>query len=120
MRAEPAGLQMGAAAHEARLDRAQIDAEDFRDLFVAEAFDIAQNNDGLERLGHLADSGLDLIAQFGVGGKVEGRLVLIDQRVLEVEGLAILPESSCSMVISLRLWRHHQRRWLEASCRAMR
>jgi hypothetical protein len=49
-----------------------MDAEDFGDLLVAEALDVAEDDDGLEGLGDFADGGFDLIAQFGVGGELEG------------------------------------------------
>ncbi len=81
---------MGPAAHKPRLDRAQMDVEDFRDLFVAEAFDIAQDDHGLEWLGHLANGSFYLLAHLCVCREIEGRFVLIDQRVLETEGFAIL------------------------------
>ena len=54
--------QGGAAAGEPRLYRAEVDVEDLGDLFVGEAFDLAQDDDGAEGLGNLAQSGFDALA----------------------------------------------------------
>src|ERR1700756_3116074 len=67
-----------------------MDAEDLGDLLIAEALDVPQDDDGLEGLGNLADSGLDLVPQFGMGGEVERRLLPVDEGVLEMEGFAVV------------------------------
>ena len=83
----PPAFEMSTAAHEARLDRAQIDGEDFGDFFIAESFYIAEHDDGLERLRQLADSRLHLIAQLSVRCQIERGFVLVDECVLEMKRL---------------------------------
>jgi len=46
---------------ESRLDRAEIDVEDFRDFFVREPFYFAQDDDGAEAR-KLTESGFDALA----------------------------------------------------------
>ncbi len=44
--------------------------EDLGDLFVGEAFDLAEDDDGAEGLGQLPEGGFDALANFSLGGVI--------------------------------------------------
>ena len=77
--------QGGATSGKARLDGTEVDVEDLRDLFVGEAFNLAKDHDGAEGLGKLAQGGFDVLAEFGLGGVVEGGICIVGEGCAETE-----------------------------------
>ena len=55
--------------------------ENLCDLFIGKAFDVPKHDDGAERLRHLPQLGLDVVANFPLRGKLEGRLLAVNQCV---------------------------------------
>ena len=82
--------QCGAAAGEAALYCAEVDVQDFGDLLVAEAFDLAQDDDLAKGFGEGTEGGFDVFAEFGADGAVEGRSVAGGEGVGEAEGLGVV------------------------------
>ena len=113
----------GAAAGEAALDGAEVDVEDFGDLFVGEAL---RSRGGRRRCGRLpGPRGVRLRRERGARPGRPARTVWSGCRRGWRRGRGSSSSRRIramgeSMVISWRLWRDHQRRWLEASRRAMR
>ena len=82
--------QGGTAAGETGFDGAEVDVEDFGDLFVGESFDLAEDDDGAEGLRELAQGGFDALANFGLGGVIEGGIAVVGERCAEAETVAFV------------------------------
>src|SRR5690349_3156754 len=79
----------GPAPAEAGPSRSQGPVENFRELLVAKAFNVAQDDDGAERLRHVAEGGLDMAGHLSMRGCFKGRLVVIDE-AFEQAGAVLL------------------------------
>ena len=75
--------QSGAPPHQPRLHRAQVDAEHVGNLFIGEAFDLAQHHYAAERRRHLAKRAFHVLAEFILGSLLKRRAAAIGQRVAQ-------------------------------------
>ena len=87
---QPAGdeqlFECRAAALEAALDGADWHLQDVCDFVVGEAFHLAQDDDGAEGFGQLAEAGLDADPDLGLRGVVVGRAAAVGEGGAEAKG----------------------------------
>ena len=74
---------MSASSHQPGFHGSQVHSQYFRNFFVSETFNVAQDDDGSEGLRDLNQLLLNSCADFFMRGEFEGRFVLVDQRVFE-------------------------------------